>query len=169
MATTDTSRIETARKAVSELAKTPGTLVDLFDDLSHWERIWKPSPAAWSCSQVAGHLLDAEMVYGVRARSALAEPGKTHEPFDPDRWVDQQRWNDRPVEEILAAFSALRRANVLLFSGFTDEEWQRSYVHGLRGPQNLAETALLLQTHDARHLVQLGRTSEQARQARQLG
>jgi hypothetical protein len=36
----------------------------------------------------------------------------------------------------------------------------------VRGPQTIADTAAFLEEHDARHLVQLGRTAEQARHAR---
>jgi uncharacterized damage-inducible protein DinB len=158
--------LDRAHRALAELARTGGRLAEVFENLSHWERLWKPEDKVWNCVQVAAHLLDVELVFGYRIRTALAEPGQTLEPFDQDRWVDAQRWVERPVDDVLAAFSALRKTTWTLLSELSDEEWLRSYVHRERGPQTIADTVALLEGHDARHLVQLGRTAEQARHAR---
>jgi len=155
-----------ARKTrLQELAATPGRLAELVDDLSYFERFWRPGPGKWSCAEVIGHLADAEMVFGYRIRTALAETGKKLDAFEQDKWVAAERWNDIPVETALDVFVALRRATIALLELLSEEEWKRDYVHSVRGPQTIADTAALLQTHDARHLVQLGRTAEEARTA----
>lgn len=167
-----TSELESgskARRALRELSTMPSNLVQVFDDLSNFERYWKPDASKWSCAQVAGHLVDAELAFAFRIRTALAEPGKTLDPFDPDRWVAAQRWNELPVDDTLHTFSALRQATVVLLGPLVEEEWQRHYVHSVRGVQTIAETAVFLATHDARHLVQLGRTAEEARSASKRG
>ena len=148
------------------LSRTGSRLAELFESLSHWERLWKPEDKVWSCVQVAAHLLDAELVNAYRIRVALANPGRTLEPFDQDRWVYLQRWGERPVDDVLSAFSALRKTTLTMLADLSDEEWFRHYIHGVRGPQTIADTAAFLEEHDARHLVQLGRTAEQARHAR---
>ena len=158
--------LERAQRALVVLARTGGRLAEVFENLSHWERLWNPEEKVWSCVQVAAHLLDAELVNAYRIRTALANPGSTLEAFDQDRWVDLQRWGERPVDDVLAAFSALRKTTLTILSELSNEEWLRHYVHSVRGPQTIADTAAFLEEHDARHLVQLGRTAEQARQAR---
>jgi hypothetical protein len=158
--------LERAQRALVALSRTGGRLTEVFDGLSNWERLWKPQEKVWSCVQVAAHLLDSELVEAYRIRTALASPGTTLEAFDQDRWVDLQGWGERPVDDVLAAFSALRRATVSLLSGLSDDEWLRHYVHRERGRQTIADTAAFLEEHDARHLVQLGRTAELARHAR---
>ena len=65
-------------------------------------------------------------------------------------------------------FSALRRLHLTLLSDLSDDEWELHYLHSARGRQSVAEAVAHMQEHDARHLVQLGRTAEQARQARSL-
>lgn len=158
--------LERAHRALPVLARTGSRLAEVFESLSHWERLWKPQDKVWSCVQVAAHLLDAELVNACRIRIALADPGRIVEPFDQDRWVDIQRWGERPVDDVLAAFSALRKTTLTLLAELSDEEWARCYVHRVRGSQTIADTTAFLEEHDARHLVQLGRTAEQARHAR---
>ena len=158
--------LERAHRALAVLARTGGRLAEVFENLSHWERLWKPQETVWSCVQVAAHLLDAELVNAYRIRTALCDPGRTLEAFDQDRWVDLQRWGERPVDDVLAAFSAVRKTTLTILTELSDEEWLRHYVHRVRGPQTIADTAAFLEEHDARHLVQLGRTAEQARHAR---
>jgi len=153
--------LERAHRALIVLSRTGGRLAEVFDGLSNWERLWKPDDKVWSCVQVAAHLVNA-----YRIRMALANPGMTMEPFDQDRWVELQGWGERPVDDVLAAFSALRRTTVSLLSGLSDDEWLRDYVHRERGRQTIADTAAFLEEHDARHLVQLGRTAELASHAR---
>lgn len=167
--TTELDSGSKARRALRDLSGMHSSLLQVFDDLSNFERFWKPAPARWSCAQVAGHLVDAEIAFAFRIRTALAEPGKTLDPFDPDLWVAAQRWNELPVDDTLHTFSALRQATVVLLGPLVEDEWQRHYVHSVRGVQTIADTALFLATHDARHLVQLGRTAEEARAASKRG
>ena len=158
--------MERAHRALLVLSRMGGRLAEVFEGLSNWERLWKPEDKVWSCVQVAAHLLDAELVNAYRIRTALANPGMIMEAFDQDRWVELQGWGERPVDDVLSAFSALRRTTVSLLSGLSDDEWLRDYVHRERGRQTIADTAAFLEEHDARHLVQLGRTAELARHAR---
>lgn len=158
-----------AAKVLSDLSRTPAHVAEIFEDLSHWERIWRPGPDAWNCAEIAGHLLDAEIAFGYRLRVALAEPGKLLDAFDQDAWVATQRYSEVPVEETLATFAALRRNLVMQVSRITDEELGRHYIHSSRGHQTILDLVEFLKIHDARHLVQLGKVSEHARQARPIG
>lgn len=167
--TTEPDPVPKARRALRDLSAMHATLEGVFDDLSNFERVWRPAEGKWSCAEIAGHLVDAEIVFGFRIRTALAEPGKALEAFDPDLWIAAQRWNELPVGEALHTFAALRQATVILLGPLVDDEWLRHYVHSVRGPQTIADTALTLATHDARHLVQLGRTAEEARAASKRG
>lgn len=157
------------QRTLAELTAMPSRLSDLFEDLSHFERVWRPAEGKWSCAEVMGHLVDAEIAFAYRIRTALAEPGKALGAFSQDAWVSAQSWNDKPVSESLHVFQALRQATVMLLEGLSEDELAREYVHEVRGPQSIAATASLLAWHDSRHLVQLGRTAELARDASQRG
>jgi len=157
------------QRTLAELAAMHARLSDLFEDLSHFERVWRPEEGKWSCAEVMGHLVDAEIAFAYRIRTALAEPGKALGAFDQNAWVLGQRWNDKPVSEALHVFQALRQATVMLLEPLSEEQLRQQYVHEVRGPQSIADTAALLAWHDSRHLVQLGRTAELARDASRRG
>ena len=155
-------------KTLVELSRTPALVSEVFDDLSNWERVWHPGPDAWNCVEVAGHLLDVELSFAIRIRTALAEPGKLVDSFDGEAWVTTQRHSDVPVEELLGVFCPLRRNLVQLAARLSDEELDRHCIHAKHGHQSILDLLERIKTHDARHLVQLGRTSELARHARPL-
>jgi len=155
-------------KLLAELSRMPARLADVFEDLSNWERIWRPEPNKWNCSEIVGHLLDAEIAFGYRIRTALAEPGKTLDVYAQDDWVAAQGYTDTPADDTLETFTSLRRNLVQLAARLTDAEMQRHYEHTKRGRQTVLDTLEFVKVHDARHLVQLGRVSELARQARPL-
>jgi hypothetical protein len=157
-----------AAKVLAGLSRTPNRVADVMEELSHWERVWRPGPSGWNCTEIVGHLFDAEIAFAYRVRTALAEPGKAIEAFDQDAWVGAQAPAAVALEEILSVFAALRRNLVLLVARLTEDELSRHYVHSKRGRQSILDTIVFLQSHDERHMVQLGRVSELARQARPL-
>lgn len=157
-----------AAKVLASLSRTPNRVADVLEELSNWERVWRPGPGAWNCIEIVGHILDNEIVFGYRVRTALAEPGKSIDAFAQDAWVSAQAPAAVALEEILSTFAALRRNLVLLAGRLTEDELSRHYFHSERGRQSILETIAFLQAHDERHLVQLGRVSELARQARPL-
>lgn len=160
--------VERVRETLSELSRMADRLSELFEDLSHWESLWKPDPGAWNCMGHLAHLVDMELVYSVRIRSALAEPGRKHESFDAEAWVDSQSSMERTPEDLLETFSLLRRGNLNFFSYLTEAQWEQSFVHSERGDQTISQVCKGLLAHDAQHLLELGRLSELAREARRI-
>ncbi len=78
----------------------------------------RPEPAEWSVLEVAGHILDAEIVYSGRYRFILAHDKPRLPGYDQDLWVDRLRHNEDDPADLLAQFTALRAANLAL--------WQRT-------------------------------------------
>ena len=156
-------------KLIAEITRTPNRVAEIFEDLSHWERIWRPHAEAWNCAEIAGHLLDNEIAVGYRIRTALAEPGKSLDAFEQNAWVTTQGHGEVPVEETLASFAALRRNLIFLVARLSEEQLGRHYFHSERGRQTILDTLVFLQTHDTRHQVQLGHVAELARHARPIG
>ena len=76
----------------------------------------RPEPAEWSVLEVAGHILDAEIVYSGRYRFTLAHDAPRLPGYDQDLWVDRLRHNEDDPEDLLAQFTALRAANLALLA-----------------------------------------------------
>lgn len=102
-----------------------------------------------------GHLADAEMVYGVRIRTALAEPGSTLPAFDEETWADRFGPLDDDPQRAFGRFRVLRESNVAIVESLTEGEWQRVGLHEEFGELSVRELVDRLLRHDAAHLDQI--------------
>lgn len=117
----------------------------------------RPEPAEWSVLEVAGHILDAEIVYSGRYRFTLAHDAPRLPGYDQDLWVDRLRHNEDDPEDLLAQFTALRAANLALWQRTPEAERQRVGLHDERGPESYDLSFRLIAGHDRFHLEQARR------------
>ncbi|MFI5262672.1 MAG: DinB family protein [Candidatus Limnocylindrales bacterium] len=117
----------------------------------------RPEPAEWSVLEVAGHMLDAELVVGGRYRFILAHDVPRLMGYDQDRWVDRLRHNEDDAADVLAQFTALRAANLALWQRTPLSERGRIGMHEERGPESFDLMFRLLAGHDRFHLDQARR------------
>jgi hypothetical protein len=115
----------------------------------------RPAPDEWSAATVVSHLADAELVYAVRIRTALAQPGGPLPAFDENAWAERFGPHDDDPNRALARFRAVRDSTVTILDSLTDEEWQRAGIHDELGELTVAALAQRLIDHDAAHLDQL--------------
>ena len=137
------------------LAATLATLREEAGGLSE-ERLGKrPKPNEWSVAELLGHLWDAEIAYAFRARAILAQETPRLIGYDQDAWATLVR---PAFGELLAAFTALRTANLALIDGTPEDLWDRSGVHEERGPLSFDLLTREIAGHDRAHLLQLHQT-----------
>ncbi|MGH2691090.1 MAG: DinB family protein [Actinomycetota bacterium] len=134
-------------------AETPGVLTHLFDEAGDRIRT-RPAPDDWSVLEVAGHMLDAEVVSSARYRWILAHDEPRLVGYDQDLWVDRLRHNEADPDDLLAFFEALRTANLALWTGSSEAERARVGIHEERGPESFELTFRLIAGHDRNHLAQ---------------
>ena len=115
----------------------------------------RPSPGEWSAAELLGHLWDAEIAYAFRARAILAQDTPRLIGYDQDAWSALAR---PPFGELLAAFTALRTANLALIDGTPEAAWDRSGIHEERGPLSFGLLTREIAGHDKAHLLQLQQT-----------
>jgi len=118
----------------------------------------RPEPAEWSILEVAGHILDAEIVSSGRYRFILAHDAPHLPGYDQDLWVDRLRHNEDDPADLLAQFTALRAANLALWQRTPPEERERVGLHDERGPESYDLSFRLIAGHDRFHLDQARRT-----------
>ena len=75
--------------------------------------------------------------------------------YDQDAWATLTR---PPFRELLAAFTALRTANLALARGTPEGLWGRLGIHEERGPTSFRLTTETIAGHDRAHLLQLDQT-----------
>jgi hypothetical protein len=115
----------------------------------------RPEPNEWSVAELLGHLWDAEITYSFRARAILAQDTPRLIGYDQDAWANLAR---PAFGELLAAFTALRAANLGLIDGTPEDAWERSGVHEERGPISFGLLTKEIAGHDRAHLLQLQQT-----------
>lgn len=106
--------------------------------------------------RVLVHLVDDELVFGYRLRTAIATPGQTVPLFDPEPWAKHVPSADMPARVIAAAFTGLRVQHAAILRALPADVWQYTIVHPEYGPQSVETLAGIFLPHSAEHLAQLG-------------
>lgn len=118
----------------------------------------RPAAGEWSVLELAGHLVDAEIVMSARYRWAISHDRPTLPGYDQDLWVARLRHNDDDPEALVSLFAALRRANLRLWQKSSAAERAQVALHAERGPETYEMMFRMIGGHDRFHLNQMRRT-----------
>lgn len=117
----------------------------------------RPFPGKWTPNEIVGHLGDAEWAMGYRTRTVLGDDRPRLTGYDQERWVAEQRHNEREPSELVELFAALRGANLAYWKRLTPAQLERVGLHSERGEESLGLMLRMLAGHDLSHLDQLRR------------
>jgi uncharacterized damage-inducible protein DinB len=82
----------------------------------------------WTIKEILVHIIDDERIYAYRAL-CFARNEKTKLPgFEQDDYVSFSNANDRPIENILQEYEAVRNATIALFEGLDETALLREGV-----------------------------------------
>jgi hypothetical protein len=111
---------------------------------------WRPAPGEWNAKEIVGHLADAERVFAYRAMTfARADP--TPLPgMDQNTFMAGANFADRPLDDVVAEFVAVRRASLTLFRGLDAAAWARSGVAD-GSPVSVRALAYITAGHELHH------------------
>ena len=118
----------------------------------------RPARGEWSVVEVLSHLLDGEVTLGFRVRKVAAEPGAPIVAWDQDRWADGLRHRRADARTTLAAFAALRAANLALIRRLTPAQRQLRGRHPEYGLLRIDQMLQHWAEHDLNHLGQIRAT-----------
>lgn len=123
---------------------------------------WEPGmlaksygPGKWTAQQVLGHLADCEIVFQVRARLILSEPGAAITPFDQDRWCRTLLYNRRSMALSRRLFNAARDSLIELVDLLPEEIFGREGRHPQHPSYRAWDVATRAASHNFHHLGQL--------------
>lgn len=145
------------RDPLDLLAETPQALARLIAGRSPEQLRRRPFQGKWTPTEILGHLLDSEWVFGYRVRTILCDARPPIVPMDQERWVAEQGHNERDGHELLAEFTALRRINLALWRRIPKDALSRVGVHAERGEESLGLMLKMEAGHDRSHIDQLDR------------
>jgi len=141
-----------------ELGRLPGLLDALVGDLDDATSRSRPAPREWAPIEILCHLRDEETEdFGARLRAVL-EGKNEFAPIDPEGWVDERRYLDSRVREVLGALGERRRQSLELLRTIDPERLRRGLPQ--RRGRHLSGLDLLVAwvAHDRLHLSQLTAT-----------
>ena len=149
-------------QAFIEAVKTlPGRLRSTVIQLNEPQLNTQYRPGGWTLKQVVHHLADSHMNALIRLKLALTEENPTIKPYNESGWALQADYK-LPIECSLKTLEGIHLHMVALFESFTEQEWQRTYVHPERpGTSDLYKTAAMYAWHGNHHLAHITTTMKQ--------
>jgi hypothetical protein len=111
------------------------------------------APGKWSAAEIICHLADCEVAFAFRLRQTLAEENHTIQPFDQEKWAAS--YSGISAKDAFAAFTALRRWNLLLISQSSSSVLSKTVTHPERGAMTFQTIVETMAGHDLNHLGQL--------------
>lgn len=143
------------RAGIEVMRSTLEAMEGLWSASSEVQLTKQPSAGEWSAHETLLHLIDSELVYGVRVRMIATQ----HEPplpgYDEKAWIGRFGPLEADPRESFEIWSGLRRLNLRIFESFTDDELDRVGLHSERGPESVRLIIDLLGGHDLNHLQQI--------------
>jgi hypothetical protein len=103
------------------------------------------------------HLADSEIVWGFRLRMTLAQDRPPLVGYDQDLWALRLHYEKADPKQALEQFGVMRRSNLALLKGASNDDLQRVAVHAERGEQTIEQMVRLCAGHDLLHLNQVER------------
>lgn len=128
--------------------------VAMFRELREEQLLFRYAPGKWSVKQLLGHLIDSERVFQYRALR-FARADQTPLPgFEENDYAEQGDFDARPIEELLAEFTAVRQSSLTLLRGFSPEMFERTGIAN-GNVMSVAAIAWVMVGHQRHHLVVL--------------
>ena len=109
-----------------------GTLADQIDELhsalaplADIQARFKPGPAEWSIKEVIGHLNDVERVFSYRLLRISRNDATPLSGFEQEDYVREAGFDNYSLDDLLAEFEYLRRANIIAIQQLSAEAIDR--------------------------------------------
>ena len=110
----------------------------------------------WSIKQVVGHLVDTERIFAYRALAIARGEQQPLPGMDQNEYMADANFDARTLADLLDEFSHVRRANVLMLRGLSEDAWSRRGVAS-DNEVTVRAVAYIIAGHEAHH-VQVLRT-----------
>lgn len=115
------------------------------------------APGEWTVRQIARHVLDTEIVAGMRLRQMIAEERPMMATFDQDLWATHLGYSDCDPFDSAAKFRILRADMSAILDKLPANAFERVGLHPERGPRTLGEWISHFGAHADQHADQIRR------------
>jgi hypothetical protein len=149
---------EDMRGWINDIKELPGKVRAAVTGLTDEQLDTPYRPGGWTIRQVVHHLPDSHMNSLIRFKWALTEDSPTIKAYHEDRWALLPDYK-LSVEPSLKMLEGIHIRLVALFESFTDEQWNRYFVHPETGNDvPLKRNLALYAWHSKHHLGHITNT-----------
>ncbi|MGY4538653.1 putative damage-inducible protein DinB [Mucilaginibacter sp. UYNi724] len=146
------------RQWTHDIATLPGRIREAILGLTYEQLDTQYRTGGWTLRQVVHHLADSHMNSLCRFKLALTEDNPTIKPYDEAGWAIQADYR-LPVEPSLKMLDGIHQHMIALFESFTEDQWNRTFVHPESGSVTpLKKNLALYAWHGNHHLAHLTET-----------
>jgi len=150
---------DAAPELLDRLGRTPERLANAVHGVPP-ELLTRRTDGQWSIQENVGHLFDLEALWFQRLDDYDHGAATLHSADLENRRTHEAAHNDRPIADILADFTAARRAIVERLARLSADELARTALHPrLQQPMSVVDLCFFVAEHDDHHL----RTIEELR------
>jgi len=143
--------------ALKRLAATGSRLEKLVSKLSLKRAAARPAAGKWSPKEILCHLADCEIVYGLRYRKIISEPGGVLVGFDQEAWARRLNYREQSLKQALNTFKVMRDGNLNLLKSLSKSAWKKGGKHADYGALTLRQIVVHITDHDKNHVAQVER------------
>ena len=123
----------------------------LLRGLTPEQAMHRYAPGKWSIKQVAGHVADAERVFGYRALRFARGDETPLASFDENKWMPFSNFDGRPMSDLADELDLVRRGTLALFRSFDAVMIERSGVASGNGV-SVRALAYIIAGHERHHV-----------------
>jgi hypothetical protein len=151
---------EQIRKAIDDIAQTPGRLRAAVDGWSAEQLDTPYRPEGWTVRQVVHHLPDSHLNSYIRFKLALTEDQPTIKPYDEHQWSNLSDARTAPPEISLDLLEALHRRFVMVLKALDANDLARTFLHPELGSVSLEKNIALYAWHGRHHVAHITSLAE---------
>ncbi len=138
----------------------PGKLRNAIIGLNETQLDTPYRTGGWTLRQVVHHVADSHMHSLLRFKWALTEENPTIKPYEEADWALLSDYR-LPVESSLKILEGIHLRWVALLESFTEEAWDRTFLHPASGQTMHLKKALALYAwHSNHHLAHITETTK---------
>src|SRR5204862_792909 len=100
-------------------------LDSLFATVNADRETYRYAPGKWSIREIAGHLIDAERVFGYRAFCIARGDTNSLPGFDEKAYMLTAPYDGIALRDLLSEFRLLRAANISMLKNLNQDAWAR--------------------------------------------
>ncbi len=144
--------------ALEAIAALPQQMRVAVNGLSNAQLDTPYRDAGWTIRQVVHHVADSHLNSYIRFRFALTEDAPTIQPYDEALWAELKDAKSMAPSVSLDLLDGLHARWVMLLKSFSEDDWQRTFIHPEMGPVTLERALGLYAWHGKHHLAHIACT-----------